>query len=163
MEMDYWRNIWNYFMNKYGQTIIEIGIVIAIINVLIAIVFPMIRFGKDSELDIATYQMVLDLRNMQQDSMNTSLIANEVDITKSNQFQVLRLKNNGDKSGYNIRRGLTSIKAVYFNRSIKVFMQSDSISFNNNGYITQPQTITLSNNKKFRYIIIDRVGRIRMQ
>lgn len=149
-------------MKNKGSSLIEIILVVAIIAIVSSVAMSTSVYLKQYDLDSAAYQLASDLRLVQQLSINTSIVENQLSKDSVEQFPKLALKRS-DICGYIISRGLTTIKSINFSENVKVVGNYQMIYFNNNGYINKPVTIRLSNEKKNRYVIIDRVGRIRIQ
>jgi Tfp pilus assembly protein FimT len=149
-------------MKNRGSSLIEIILVVAITAILFSVAMPMSIYLKQYDLDSAAYQLASDLRLVQQLSINTSIVENELSKDSVDQFPKLSVRR-GDICGYIISRGLTTIKSITFSENVKVVGEYQMIYFNNNGYINKPITIRLSSENKNRYVIIDRVGRIRVQ
>lgn len=149
-------------MKNKGSSLIEIILVIAIIAIVFSVAMSTSIYLKQYNLDVAAYQLASDLRLVQQLSINTSIVENELSKDNVDQFPKLALKRSGI-CGYIISKGLTTMKSISFSEDVKVIGEYQMIYFNTNGYINKPITIRLSNEKRNRYVIIDRVGRIRIQ
>ncbi len=148
-----------------GVTLIELLICVAILGIICLIGLPKQNIAEKHQLNFATDELVMNLRWMQQMSLN-SLRGN----TSQPQIMpdlVLTLNLlQGNNSGYMICCGTRILKRVYFPGGIKIVSnnQQNFISFNYKGQINQPCTISLQDKDgKNRLIIIDRVGRIRTQ
>lgn len=149
-------------MRNKGSSLIELILVVAITAIVFSVAKSTSIYLKQYDLDSAAYQLASDLRLVQQLSINTSIAENELSKDSIDQFPKLTLKRNGI-CGYIISRGLTTIKSISFSENVKVIGEYQMIYFSNNGYINKPITIRLSNETKSRYVIVDRVGRIRIQ
>lgn len=148
-----------------GVTLIELLICVAILGIVCLIGLPKQNISDKNQLNFATDELVVDLRWMQQMSLN-SLRGNTSDPKMMPDLLPMLNFSQGNNSGYMIRRGTKVLKRVNLPSGMKVVSNSQQslISFNYKGQINQPCTISLQDKKgKNRLIIIDRVGRIRTQ
>ena len=149
-------------MKEKGYLQIELLVVITIITL-----FMMVPTIKPAIIDQIVFEsearmLASDLRWLQQYSMNIargSISFDEVqgDLVPKMYFMI------GPNGKYSILEGPNTIKIHYFSRAIGVSGNYAPISFSREGYINKPITIVLYQGNNQKKIIIDRVGRIRVQ
>lgn len=149
-------------MNDRGYSFVEILCVLAIVSILATVAIPKFRISDEMELDHTAMQLAADLRWLQQRSKN--LVRGQTQFQHAPielipQMKILQ----GVGGGYSITLGTTTLKRHTFTRNIRIDGTYAAISFNNDGYINRPVTILLQQGTIYREVIVDRVGRIRVQ
>lgn len=149
-------------MNIRGNSLIELLFIIAIVSVFAAITLPKFTTTDEMELDHAALQLAADLRWLQQTSINIPRGHEKFPNVSPELIPKMRIRQ-GQDGGCRILLGTEVIKKLLFSKGVMINANYTEISFNNDGYINRPITITLSQHNRYRQVIIDRVGRIRIQ
>lgn len=149
-------------MNEKGNSLIELLFIIAIISVFTTISIPKFTTTDEMELDHAALQLAADLRWLQQTSINIPRGHEKFPMVSPELIPKMRIQM-GQDGGCRILLGTEVIRKLNFSKGVMINANYTAISFNNDGYINQPVTITLSQRNRYRQVIIDRVGRIRIQ
>lgn len=149
-------------MTEKGFSLVEVMIVLAIIAVAGMIVIP--RFTdsvKVVELNNAAYQLAADLRLQQQMTINAEVLTSD----NNNRIIPVMFFKKVSPYGYYISVNNKVIKNVNFPMGIELNVNSSiqDIHFGINGNITVPRTITLKMGNNYRNIIIDVIGRVRIE
>jgi len=139
-------------MRQRGFTIIEMMIVVAILGILVAAIYPLIGNTGARDVDNAARELASDLQWLQQMSKNSGGGALP-NIT----FTTIA------PAGYTIQRGATIIKpSVSLPNSVTLTVTSTAFSFDAAGKCSANTTITLRSGSVSRFVIIESNGRIRI-
>jgi len=139
-------------MRQRGFTIIEMMIVIAILGILVAAIYPLIGNTGARDVDNAARELATDLQWLQQISKNSGggTLPNITFTTIA-------------PAGYTIQQGATIIKpSVSLPSSVTLTVTSTTFSFDAAGKCSANTTITLQGGSVSRFVIIESNGRIRI-
>lgn len=145
-------------MDNRGVTSLELICVLAVISILAMHVLPRMTMLEKSELDYETACLVSDLRWMQQRSRSVQWMDGRFFGTNADRPLLMRIT----AENYTIDMEKT-IKAHKLPAGIRIYLRQSPIKFSMDGAMLPPQTIQVFNGRESRWIIMDRVGRIRVQ
>ncbi|MEG6584046.1 pilus assembly FimT family protein [Dendrosporobacter sp. 1207_IL3150] len=149
-------------MRQKGFTAIEVLIVIAILGLVAGIAVPRINHSMALiELDNAARELAADLRWLQQNSVNATAGSSSLGIS-SDPIASLYFYTSSPY-GYYITKNAVTIKKKIFPTTVEVVGFYNKISFGTNGYIVTPVTINLRSGSVYKKVIVDAVGRIRIE
>lgn len=147
---------------RRGFSVVELLCATAIVAILAAGVAPGLRAVDELMFDYTVRRLVNDLRYLQQLSMNSVRGANKFPKVPSQSVPMMYFQAGGNGS-YRIVSDLQTLRKLQFSNNIRLSGNVAAVTFNNDGYINQPRTITLRQGNKIKKVIIDRVGRIRVE
>lgn len=148
-------------VREKGYLQMELMVTVMIIASLALTVHCRPELINNFALDGEARMLAMDLRWLQQYSMNIARGHNEFPVAKGDAVPKMyfRLGLNGK---YSILSGAATVKMHQFSHGVSVECNYNSISFNDVGYVNMPVTISLYQGTKQKKVIIDRVGRIRV-
>jgi len=146
-------------MNEKGSTsVLEVLCVATILALLSVILVPKLSLLEKSSLDYETTYLVSDLRWLQEVSQNRK--------NKNTRFSQIdgeaQPTLNIERGKYYIIQGGKVIKKHILPKDIWMSYNREEIGFDFDGE-TLPLTIEVHQGKIFRAVIVDRVGRIRVE
>lgn len=145
-------------MNEKGTSVVEILCVVTILALLSVILIPKVSLLEKSRLDYETTYLVSDLRWLQEVSQNRK--------NKNAKFSQIdgeaQPTLNIGKGMYYIIQGGKVIKKHTLTKDIWMSYNREEISFDLDGEAL-PLTIEVHQGKICRAVIVDRVGRIRVE
>lgn len=145
-----------------GATLVESLCLVAILGILALVALPRFHLADGAEFDRSAAQLAADLRWLQQKSKN--LARGHTDFKKVPKDSVPRMRiTAGMNGGYSISDGVVILKRFKFVGNVAINANYTAIMFNNDGYANQPVTILLTQGTRSRKVVIDRVGRIRVE
>jgi prepilin-type N-terminal cleavage/methylation domain len=145
-------------MDNRGVTSLELVCVMAILSILASQILPKLTMLEKSELDYETAYLVSDLRWMQQRSRSMHWSDGRFFGTNPDRPLLMRIT----AEDYTIDMNET-IKEHKLPPGVKIYLRQSPIKFSMDGAMLPPQTIQVFKGGKSRWIIMDRVGRIRVQ
>lgn len=145
-------------MNNKGMTTVELLCILAILSILSGQILPKLTMLEQSKLDYETACLVADLRWMQQRSRNMQW--NDLRFAGTNPELQPVLHINSD-SYYVVMQKV--VKQHELADGIRIYMNQSTIKFTVDGHMTTPMTLQVRKGADCRLVIIDRVGRIRVQ
>lgn len=148
-------------MSGRGASYVETLCVVAILAIVATAALPRLTGRGDIALEQAALALAADLRWLRQKSMNVPRGHAEFPQIKTGVPQ-LRMEY-GMRSGYYIYQGGRQFRSCTFTDGVTVDGTYDSVVFNADGLANRPLTIRLNKGWRSRSVIIDRVGRIRIQ
>lgn len=148
-------------VREKGYLQMELLVIITIIAALALAVHCRPELINTFALDGEARMLAMDLRWLQQSSMNiarghSEFPAAKADIVPKMYFRI------GLNGKYSILSGPATVKMHQFSHGVSIECNYNSISFNGDGYVNMPVTINLYQGTKQKKVIIDRVGRIRV-
>lgn len=151
-------------MRQRGFSAVELLIVIAILGIIAGMaVSKLSNDTAERDLDIAARQLAADMRWMQQNALNLTAGSTEpylpFDPQPSLNFYT------AVPYGYFIKSNAVVIKKYYFPATVKTSGYYNAITFGVNGYTvnTLGTTVTLISGSKTKKVVVDAVGRIRIE
>ena len=152
------------YVKQKGFTAIELLIVISILALLVGLALPRLSTNTgERDLDIAARQLASDMRWMQQNALNLTAGATSPFILADAQ-PTLNLYTTAPY-GYFIKSNAVIIKKYSFPSTVKISGYYSAINFGLNGYANNAlgTTVTLMSGNKTKRVIVDAVGRIRIE
>lgn len=145
------------------MSLVELLCVVAVLGILASAAISKLQPTEEMELNLASLTLAADLRWLQQKSINMARGHRDVQAYPIQLIPKLHLLT-GAGGGYSIRFGSDAVKTYYFAKKVRVEeVTYGAIYFNNDGHINRPVTIALVGDHRRREVIVDRVGRIRVQ
>lgn len=142
-------------MKQHGFVLIELLITFVLIGIMASVIMLQLNsFIIRQDIDNAAKALVGDLRWMQQLSINSG---------EGSNLYIIFYRT--EPYGYFITLNRKIIKNVMFPQKVMIdWADTGDIYFGVNGYIYPRRgvTILLRNDREFRHIIIDKVGRVRI-
>lgn len=148
-------------MDEQGTTYIEVLCVLVIVNILAVIILPKLPLLDKTSLDYEARYLVSDLRWMQEQSiyrMNGNGNFNRIEVDTMPRLVMDR----NPEAGYVIFQGSNIVKQHIFTKPITVPTNYVNIHFTIDGRMNPPRTIYLYQGHERLAVIIDVVGRIRV-
>lgn len=144
-------------MNERGGFYVEALCVVAIVAVLATAVAPRIAERGDIGLEQAALELAADLRWLRQKSMNAPRGHEAFPQIKTGVPQLRT-----DYTGYYIYQGGRQFKTCKFADGVTVGAYNP-IAFNADGLANQMVSVHLYKSGRSRSVVVDRVGRIRIE
>jgi prepilin-type N-terminal cleavage/methylation domain-containing protein len=146
------------FMKQRGMAAIELLCVMAIISIFAIQALPKVNMLDNLRLDYEVAHFVSDLRWLQQLAMSSQWYDTRFMLAEAKHKVFMRF----DQDGYSIESDII-LQEHHFYKGIKMMFPTNSIIFAMDGQMLTPLTIWVYSDKGTRLVIIDRVGRIRVQ
>lgn len=145
-------------MNQRGMAMIELLCVITILSILATQAMPKLNLLDNLRLEYETANFVSDLRWMQQSVMSRYWSDSRFIAANPNPEVLMRFT----EDSYSIDSNII-LREHHFYKGIRLMAPVRSIIFAMDGQLSLPVTIWICSDKEVRLVIIDRVGRIRVQ
>lgn len=152
------------YVRQKGFTVLELLIVISILALLAGLAVPRLSTATaERDLDIAARQLATDMRWMQQNALNLTAGATNPFILSDSQPALVLYTT--APYGYFIKSGTVTLKEYFFPNNVKISGYYSAIYFGINGYVNNAlgTTVTLMSGNKTKKVIVDAVGRIRIE
>ena len=133
-------------------------IVIFIVSAMAAVAVPrLVSMERSMRLDREAARLAAELMRYRETIMTRQAIHQDfagVDSEVEPKFELL-------SDGYRIREGMKSQTSYKLSSGIQISWSGSAVQFRMTGN-AQPMTIYLKMDKEMRYVVIDRVGRVRV-
>jgi prepilin-type N-terminal cleavage/methylation domain-containing protein len=143
---------------KSGFTLLETVVAAAAAGILILAALQGVSVMNDFILEQNTYQLLQDIRHLQKRALNDNAQERKI-LAKTSQSITI----NGVANFYKIGSNITNQKIKHFDDSVAVGANQSALTFKSDGKPSYLSTISLKRGETMLKIIIDLVGRTRIE
>lgn len=149
-------------VKEQGFSVLELLLVMMVIGILAAAALPRLAAVERLALEHEALLLASELRWLQQNSMNVA--RGNAAFSSAPYGAVPQLTFSlGENGSYRISLRTNIVRKHQFANDVGVIGNYGAISFDGDGYINRPVTILLRRGAQDKAVVVDRVGRIRIE